>query len=219
LRGELELAGRPGRSRGELATAVHICAEEADRLARITDDLLVLARGDAGQLDLHRQETDLRQLIGRSISLAAPRLAAAHVTCRTDVSVRTRARVDPDRVRQAVDNLLANAVRFSPAGSDIVITARKDRRDLRIEVRDQGPGFPEDFLPHAFERFRRPDTGRNRDDGGAGLGLAIVQAICAAHGGRAAACNAPGGGAVVSLWLPGAFHDLDKAAARLDSMN
>jgi len=98
-----------------------------------------------------------------------------------------------------------------------VITARKDHQDLRIEVRDQGPGFPDDFLPRAFERFRRPDTARTRDDGGAGLGLAIVQAIRTAHGGQATARNATGGGgAVVSLRLPDAFHDTDEAAARLD---
>jgi signal transduction histidine kinase len=111
--------------------------------------------------------------------------------------------VDPGRIRQAVDNLLANAARFAPAGSAIVLAAWHDGPDLRIEVRDGGPGFPESFLPHAFERFRRPDGGRSRDDGGAGLGLAIVQAICAAHGGRATAGNRPGGGATVSLWLPG----------------
>jgi signal transduction histidine kinase len=207
LRGELELAGRPGRSTAEHAAAVHSCAEEADRLARITDDLLVLARADAGRIDLHRQETDLRQLFGRSVSLAGPRLAAAKVTCRTDVLAGTLAWVDPDRIRQAVDNLLANAVRFSPAGSVIVIAAREDGPDLSIEVRDQGPGFPDDFLPHAFERFRRPDAARSRDEGGAGLGLAIVQAICAAHGGHATARNTSGGGAVVTLWLPGALAD------------
>ena len=99
--------------------------------------------------------------------------------------------------------LLANAARFAPAGSVIVIAARNDGPGLRIEVHDDGPGFPDAFLPHAFERFRRPDTGRSRDDGGAGLGLAIVAAICAAHGGRAMAGNKPGGGAIVSLWFPG----------------
>ncbi len=206
LRGELELAGRPGRSTAELTAAVRSCAEEADRLARITDDLLVLARGDAGRLDLHVEETDLRQLFERSVGLAASRMAAAQVTCHADVPPGTLVRVDPDRIRQAVDNLLANAVRFSPAGSVVVIAARRDGPDLRIEVRDQGQGFPDDFLPHAFERFRRPDTARSRDDGGAGLGLAIVQAICAAHGGRATISNVPGGGAVVTLWLPGAFR-------------
>ena len=204
LRGELELAGKPGRSAGELTAAVRSSAEEADRLTRITEDLLVLARGDAGRLGLQLKETDLRELFGRSVSLAGPRLATAGLTCRIDVPAGTRARVDADRIRQAIDNLLANALRFAPAGSVIVIAAREAGPDLRIEVSDDGPGFPEGFLPHAFERFGRPDTARSRDGGGAGLGLAIVQAICAAHGGRATARNKPGGGAVVSLWLPGA---------------
>jgi signal transduction histidine kinase len=202
LRGELELAGRPGRSPGELASAVRSCAEEADRLTRITDDLLLLARGDAGRLDLQLEDTDLRRLLARSVSRAASRLAAAGVGCDIDVPAGTVARVDPGRISQAIDNLLANALRFAPAGSAIVMCARNEGQGLRIDVRDDGPGFPDGFLPHAFERFRRPDTARSRDDGGAGLGLAIVQAICAAHGGRATARNEPGGGAVVSLWLP-----------------
>jgi signal transduction histidine kinase len=204
LRGELELAGRPGRGQGELADAVRTATEEADRLARITDDLLMLARGDADRLDLRLAETDLRELLGRSASLAGPRLTAADVTCQVAVPTGTRALLDPDRIGQAVDNLLANAARFAPAGSAIVLAAWQDGPDLRIEVRDDGPGFPPTFLPHAFERFRRPDTGRSRDDGGAGLGLAIVQAMGAAHGGRATAANKPGGGATVSMWLPGA---------------
>ena len=85
-----------------------------------------------------------------------------------------------------------------------MLAARASGADLDIEVRDDGPGFPAEFLPHAFERFRRPDSGRSRDDGGAGLGLAIVQAVAAAHGGVAAARNKPGGGAVVTLHLPDA---------------
>lgn len=206
LCGELELAARPGRSPAELTAAVRTAAEEADRLARITNDLLVLARGDAGRLELRPAETDLRDLLGRSAALAGPRLDAARVTCRVDVPAGVPAQVDPDRVRQAVDNLLANAARFAPAGSVIVVTAREDGPDLRVEVSDDGPGFPDAFLPHAFERFRRPDGGRSRDDGGAGLGLAIVQAICAAHGGRATARNKPAGGAVVSMRFPGAIR-------------
>ena len=114
------------------------------------------------------------------------------MTCQIDVPAGTRACVDPDRIRQTIDNLLGNALRFAPAGSVIVIAAREDGPDLSVEVRDTGPGFPADFLPHAFERFRRPDTGRSRDGGGTGLGLAIVQAITVAHGGTATAGNGPG---------------------------
>ena len=184
---------------------MHTAAEEADRLARITNDLLVLARGDAGRLELRLAETDPRDLLGRSTAVAGQRLDTAGVICRVDVPAGVRAHVDPDRVRQAIDNLLANAARFAPAGSVIVIAAREDGPDLRVEVSDDGPGFPDAFLPDAFERFRRPDGGRSRDDGGAGLGLAIVQAICAAHGGQATARNKPGGGAVGGMRFPGAI--------------
>ncbi len=199
LRGELELAERPGRSRAELAAAVRSAAIEADRLARITGDLLLLARSDEDRLSLQLEQTELRSLLARSAELAGPRLAEADLTCRVDVPADLRARVDPDWISQAVDNLLGNALRFAPRGSVIVLAAWGDA-DIDIEVRDDGPGFPAEFLPHAFERFRR--SGRSRGDGGAGLGLAIVQAIAAAHGGLAAARNQPGGGAVVGLHLP-----------------
>ncbi len=202
LTGELELAGRPGRSREELAAAVNSAAAEAERLSRITSDLLLLARSDDDQLSLRLEQAGLRPLLARSAERAGPRLAAAGLTCRLDVPPGLHARIDPDRIGEAVDNLLDNAMRFAPRGSVIVLAARASGPDLDIEVRDDGPGFPPGFLPHAFERFRRPDTGRSRDHGGAGLGLAIVQAIASAHGGAAVARNAPGGGAVVGLRLP-----------------
>ncbi len=200
LRGELELADRPGRSREELTAAVRSAAAEADRLARITSDLLLLARSDEDRLTLRLARTELRPLLARSAELTRPRLAEAGLTCRVDVPADLRGRIDPDWISQAVDNLLGNALRFAPRGSVIVLAARASGTDLDIEVRDDGPGFPAEFLPHAFERFRR--SGRSRGDGGAGLGLAIVQAIGAAHGGVAAARNKPGGGAVVGLHLP-----------------
>ena len=200
LRGELELADRPGRSREELAAAVRRAATEADRLARITGDLLLLARSDDDRLSLQLEQAELRPLLAHSAELAGPRLAEAGLACRVDVPADLRARIDPDWISQAVDNLLGNALRFAPRGSVIVLAAWGGA-DLDIEVRDDGPGFPAEFLPHAFERFRR--SGRSRGDGGAGLGLAIVQAIAVAHGGVAAARNKPGGGAVVGLHLPG----------------
>jgi hypothetical protein len=204
LRGELELAARPGRTWEELAGAVARVADETARLARITDDLLLLARSDEDRLSLRLEEVDLAPLLARTAALAGPRLAAADLTCRIDVPAGLRAVVDPDRIREAAGNLLDNALRFAPPGSAIVIGARADGADLEILVTDAGPGFPAEFLPHAFERFRRPDTGRSRSDGGAGLGLAIVSAIAVAHGGTALARNQPGGGAAVSLRLPGA---------------
>ena len=206
LRGELELAGRPGRSREELAAAVAQAGEEAARLARITEQLLFLARTDEDMAAVRRQATDLRALLAGSAGQAERRAAEAGVSCDVRAPAGLVAYVDPDRLREAVDNLVDNALRFAPPGTAIVLAASAVGRDLVVEISDDGPGFPADYLPHAFERFRRPDSGRARADGGAGLGLAIVSAIARAHGGRATAANRPGGGAVVTLELPGAVR-------------
>jgi hypothetical protein len=204
LRGELELAGKPGRSREQLASAVASAADEAARLSRITDDLLLLARSDEDQLLARTEPTDIGALLARSADLARSRGATAGVTCRVDAPAGLTAIIDPDRIRQGVDNLIDNALRFSPRGGEIVISARADGPDLVIEVADQGPGFPPDYLAHAFERFAKPDRGQG--DGGAGLGLAIVRAIAQAHGGRAVAGNGPAGGAIVRLEFPAAVR-------------
>jgi signal transduction histidine kinase len=202
LGAELELAGRPGRSRPELAQAIGNAADEVARLTRITNDLLTLARSDSDQLILRPEPAGIRALLDRSAELAASRARAAGVSLVVVAPSELRALVDADRVRQAIDNLIDNALRFAPDGSEILVTGRAAGPDLVIEVADHGSGFPPDFLPQAFERFGRPDTGRARSDGGAGLGLAIVKAIAAGHGGRATARNQPDGGALVSIELP-----------------
>ena len=176
LHAELELAGRPGRTAEELRTAVRSATDEAARLSRLADDLLLLARSDEEQLGLHREPTDLKALIERSVARIGVLSHTSGVRCRVDCPEGLAVVVDPDRIRQVIDNLIDNAARFAPSGTEIVVSARHADADLIIEVSDSGPGFPPDFLPHAFERFRRPDLGRARSAGGAGLGLAIVQA-------------------------------------------
>ena len=203
LRGELELAARPGRSREELAAAVEHAGEEAARLARITEQLLFLARSDEDRIQPRLEPAAIGPLLAGSADHATGRARAAGVSIEVDAPPGLVAEVNPDRIREAVDNLVNNALRFAPAGTPVVIAARADGPHLVIEVRDQGPGFPAEFLPRAFERFARPDSGRARSDGGAGLGLAIVSAIAHAHRGRALARNLPGGGGAVALELPG----------------
>ncbi len=206
LRAELELASRPGRSRAELAEAVANAAEETARLSRLADDLLLLSRSDQGQFPLRPEPTDLGPLLSSSIERASGRAGPADVACHVHVPEGGLvASVDPDRMSQALDNLVDNALRFAPTGSELVLSARAGGTDLIVEVTDDGPGFAAEFLPHAFERFRRPDASRSRGDGGAGLGLAIVRAIALAHGGTAVADNRPEGGARVRLTLPGAL--------------
>jgi two-component system, OmpR family, sensor kinase len=203
LRTELELANRPTRSREELAESVSHAAEEADRVARLADDLLFLARTDRGGPVVHPVRQPLQPVLAGAVTAAAPRAAAGDVRLDLEAGQGLAAPVDADRLRQAVDNLLDNALRVAPPGS--AVRVRAERRDgmVAVVVSDAGPGFPPDFLPHAFERFRRSDPARSREHGGAGLGLAIVEAIARGHRGRAEAANLPGGGAEVRLLLPG----------------
>jgi signal transduction histidine kinase len=205
LRGELELAGQPGRTRADLSEAVDRAAEEAARLARITDQLLFLARTDEDQMIAQRAPASVPRLLEASAQHASARARQAGVSCQVQVPAVLTANIDAERIREATDNLVDNALRFAPPGSVVRLSAEASGHDLIVGVSDQGPGFPEEFLPRAFERFARPDSSRARADGGAGLGLAIVSAIARAHGGRAQAANQPGGGAQVTLTLPGAI--------------
>jgi two-component system, OmpR family, sensor kinase len=202
LWGELELAARPGRSLAELAAAVASAADEASRLRRITNDMLLLARSDEGMLILEPQTVSISGLLEQSASRARASADSAAVRLALDVPQGLTGYMDPDRVEQAVDNLLDNALRFAPAGSQITLSARRDGPDIELSVSDAGAGFPVEFLSHAFDRFSRPGGGRSRSDGGAGLGLAIVSAIASAHGGGARAANNATGGAAVTMRIP-----------------
>lgn len=202
LRAELELAGRPGRDRDELAEAVTSAAGETDRLIRLAEDLLTLARADGSGSFLRTRTVDLAE-----VTASAARAASA-VGDRRDVDVvlesppRLEAVADPDRLRQALDNVLANAIRHSPEHAVVTVTVAREYDRAVLAVADGGPGFPDEFLPHAFERFRRADTARARSDGGSGLGLAIVETITHAHHGQVRASNRPDGGALVEIHLP-----------------
>ncbi|WP_327242499.1 sensor histidine kinase [Streptomyces sp. NBC_01320] len=206
LRAELELAGQPGRTREELAAAVAAAAQDTDRLIRLSEDLLMLSRTDEGRSVVRPERLAPAELLAAAVRAASSRAAPRKVRVRLQADEGVRMVADPDRLRQAVDNLLDNALRYAPDGSDVEVglTVRGAEMDARavIEVRDHGPGFPRAFLPLAFERFRRADAARSRHGGGAGLGLAIVRAIAQAHGGSATADNAPGGGARVRLEIP-----------------
>jgi heavy metal sensor kinase len=202
LKTELELALRKARTPEELEIALRSAAEESDRLNSLAEDLLVLARSDRGRLPVHRQDTDVQELV----SDVAARFTAASDTRGIDIKLEgpstIRADIDPARIRQALGNLIDNSLRHSPRGSTVTITTKTDGAHLALEIADEGPGFSADFLPRAFDAFARSDAGRTRSDGGAGLGLTIVQAVAEAHGGSVVANNRAGGGAVVTITIP-----------------
>jgi len=189
LKAELELARRDGRSAQELSAAVSSAAEEVDRLIRLAEDLLVLARLDEGGLPVHAEPLDLQDFLadvarGRRVTVTAP------------VGVRLEA--DRLRLEQAVGNLLDNALRHGAGTIELVATVVGDR--VELHVYDEGPGFPPELLEHVFERFSR--AGSARSHGHAGLGLAIVDSVAKAHGGVVGAANRPQGGADVWIALP-----------------
>ena len=199
LKAEVDLAMKGPRSRDELEAALLSIAQETERLRRLTQDLLVLARSDRGRLPVHRADLDVSSVIERVAAEFADRASREGVSLRVSGS-DVRARVDSDRVRQAVENLVDNALRHAGRGGSVEVRADRDGDRLRVVVTDSGPGFARDVLDRAFEPFARADGGREGD--GAGLGLTIVRAVAEAHGGSATARNLEGGGAAVSLELP-----------------
>jgi two-component system, OmpR family, sensor kinase len=202
LRAELELAGRPGREQSELVEAVTSAAGETDRLIRLAEDLLTLARADGPDGFLRVRPIDLTDVTASAARAASAVGDLRDVDVVVDAPPHLEITADPDRLRQALDNLLANAVRHSPQHAVVTLTVTPHQGRVVLSVADEGTGFPEDFLPHAFERFRRADTARARSQGGSGLGLAIVETIARAHQGRARAANRPQGGALVEVILP-----------------
>lgn len=200
---ELELADRPHRSAAELHEAISHARDEVARLTRLSEDLLLLA-GSGDSRDL-AESVDLVAVLEDTVRGSRASIDRLGLTLDVVAPQSLPARVHADAIRRALDNLVGNAMRYCPRGGLITVTVRREPSGVLLEVHDTGPGFPTDFLPYAFERFRRADVARSHDVGsGAGLGLAIVESIAGAHGGQATARNAPDGGAVVRITLPDA---------------
>lgn len=200
LKAELELALRGGQSIAELEAALASAAEETDRLVQLAEDLLVIARSDQGKLPIRRESVDAAHLLKDVRRRFERRGRDAAATLGIDAPAGLMLDADPLMLEQAVGNLVDNALRHG--GRAIVLVAARAEGGVVMGVRDDGAGFPPDFVERAFERFSRADTARGR--GGTGLGLAIVQAIAGAHGGTVSARNspAPNPGAEVRICLP-----------------
>jgi signal transduction histidine kinase len=175
---------------------------ETDRLIRLVNDLLILTRADAGMLKLKIAPLNLRKLAEQRCDQLSGLAGRRGVTFSVSSSGVTEIQADEDRLAQVLDNLMNNAVRYSPPGGTICVGVHADSVECRCEVRDSGTGIPQKHLPHIFDRFFRVESARNRQGGEAGLGLSIARALVQAHGGRIYAESTPGVGTTVGFSIP-----------------
>lgn len=198
--GNIELVTRnPGMPEQEKAEAIGYLASEARRLARIIDELLTLARADAGQaLELRPVELDriVLEAVGEMGALARDHYLEVKEIGPSEVAG------DPDRLKQLVLNLLHNSIKYTPPQGRILVTLKNEGGTAVLTVEDSGVGIPEEDLPHVFERFYRADKARGRDPGGSGLGLSIAAWIVDQHDGEISVDSAPGKGTTVTVRIP-----------------
>ncbi|HEX8969728.1 MAG TPA: DUF4118 domain-containing protein [Chloroflexota bacterium] len=174
--------------------------DEAQRLNRIVGNLLDLSRIEGGTLRPEKSWYDLGALIDDVVGRLRPITSSHQVLVDVEENLPP-VPLDYVEIDQVLSNLIENATKYAPAGSQIVVRARRSDREVRVEVVDQGPGLPEWSLPHLFDPFVRVDVGGPRPKG-LGLGLAVARGLVEAHGGRIWAQNRPGGGALFGLTLP-----------------
>ncbi|MES1248915.1 MAG: ATP-binding protein [Actinomycetota bacterium] len=197
LRTELDLALRRPRSREELEAALRSAAEETERLSRLAEGLLLMARGDRGTLQVRSEDVEVEDLLETVAARFATRARDAGVSV-VVTPTGERVEADPEQLQQALGNLVDNAL--GHGARSIVMSAARNNGSIELHVADDGEGFPESFLERAFDRFSRADEARSR--GGAGIGLSIVALIAAAHGGDARVANRADGGADAWIALP-----------------
>ena len=191
--------------RGPLLSSM---ARETERLIKLVNDLLVLTRADAGALNLQRLWVDLEELVcsrcehfKRSAKLRQVDLCIVENSPSGEQD-STSILIDSDRIAQVLDNLLDNAVRYSPPGGEVRVSLDWEADQVACRITDEGPGIPPEHLPFIFERFYRVNQARGRGEGGSGLGLSIARGLVVAHGGRIAASSIDGQGTTITFWLP-----------------
>ncbi|MFO1476496.1 MAG: ATP-binding protein [Verrucomicrobiota bacterium] len=189
------------RSAAEYREALESCQNAAQRMRRLIESLLELARLDAGQERLRSDPCDLARVAADVAEHLRPLAAERGVSLELNAGAAVCAG-DSDRLMQVATNLVGNAIQFSREGGHVRISTRTEAPFVILEVADDGPGIAAEHLPHLFERFYRADASRSTGGGNAGLGLAIARAIVLAHRGEISAASEPGNGAIFTVRLP-----------------
>lgn len=200
MRAGVEVALWKERSPAEYRRILASTLEEIDRLTLISDALVLLGRLQAGEVALQLAELDVRKLAQEAVAQVQDGIAAHKVTL-MEFAGEVSIQADPRLMKMVLEQLLDNARRYTPPGSCIDVRVQTSGPQVSITVEDNGPGVPEEVLPHLFEPFYRSDQARGRE-GGPGLGLTATASIVALHGGAVKASRGPGGGLRVTVVLP-----------------
>ncbi len=204
LRGETEVTLRWAKTPEEFRDMLHSNMEEIDRMERIIESLLTLAKSEVGELTLEMKELSLSDLVQdlylQSSILCEPKQIEVELLLEVEKEIRIRG--DELRLRQMFLNLISNAIKYTPEGGRLEIGMKMANDFAVIAINDSGIGISEEHLAHIFDRFYRVDKARNRMDGGTGLGLAIVKWIAEAHGGSIQVSSKVGKGSSFSVRLP-----------------
>ena len=202
IRGEADVALANERGAAEYKQALALVLDESRRLSRLVDDLLNLARADAGRVQLRAEEFYLNDLLAECCRSAQTLASARGVVLECSPHDDLAFRGDEELVRRMVMNLIDNALRYTPAGGQVTVSLDSRGGDIAIRVADTGTGIAPEIVPHVFERFYRGDKARSRQDGGFGLGLAIVKWVAESHNGAVELASTPGSGSTFTVTLP-----------------
>jgi heavy metal sensor kinase len=200
LRGTAELALHDGRGPEEAKDALASCIDETDRLLHVIDSLLDISAAEGGALRLNRGTVDLRALAERAADLYREVAEERRIEVRLDLPAPVLVEADAVRLGQAVNNLLDNALKYTPAGGHVTLAAAAEPAAAVVSVTDDGPGVPPGEREAIFRRLYRGDA--SRSERGLGLGLSLVKAVVESHGGAVNVGEAPGGGARFVIRLP-----------------
>jgi two-component system, OmpR family, sensor kinase len=201
MRAELDVSLRGDEMSADARGVLESVREEVDRMSRTVDNLLTLAQVDEGRLELLTAQVDLAEALDAAARPLLPLAVAKGVALQVEGDGLT-AKADPQRLNQALTNLIENAIKFTPAGGEVRVSAWRAGGEVGVTVADDGPGVPPEAREHLFDRFYRVDSARRRDVGGSGLGLAICREIAVAHGGHVWVESEEGRGSAFSLALP-----------------
>ncbi|HTQ08465.1 MAG TPA: HAMP domain-containing sensor histidine kinase [Fimbriimonadaceae bacterium] len=188
-----------GSTNEDRTKALKVADQAAESMSRLVQEMLVLARADSGQLKIRHEPIDLRSLAADVLESYAPD-GTEMIADLQDSPVKVEG--DPDHLQRVLTNLIDNSIRYTPKGGFVKVSVAAEPDWALVSVADSGVGIAAEHLPHLCERFYRVDHARARDDGGAGLGLAICKTIVEAHGGHITFESSPGKGTTVTIRLP-----------------